>query len=83
MLDQTISMTQQLEMKLLTRIKQAGVTPRIAMMMEGKSENNLDAHIFKECGGDDDGEVEEQINQIENTDLKRRFIKEMKEKAMK
>ena len=34
-LDHTILLIQQLEMKLLTRIKQAGVLPRIAMMMEG------------------------------------------------
>ena len=33
-LDQTISMTQQLEMKLLTRIQQAGVPPRIATVMD-------------------------------------------------
>merc|ERR1711892_1236329 len=50
-LDQTILMIQQLEMKLLKRIKQAGVPPRIAMMMEGKSENNLDVHMLRSLVG--------------------------------
>ena len=50
-LDQTILMIQQLEMKLLTRIKQAGVPPRIAMMMEGKSENNLDVNMLRSVVG--------------------------------
>ena len=50
-LDQTILMIQQLEMKLLTRIKQTGVPPRIAMMMKGKSENNLDVNMLRSVVG--------------------------------
>ena len=44
-LDQTILMIQQLEMKLLTRIKQAGVPPSIATVMDkscGQRKENLD-----------------------------------------
>ena len=44
-LDQTILLIQQLEMKLLTRIKQAGVPSRIATVMDyscGQSLENLD-----------------------------------------
>ena len=39
-LDQTILLIQQLEMKLLTRIKQTGVPTRIAMVMEGNCKQN-------------------------------------------
>ena len=44
-LDQTILMIQELEMKLLKRIKQAGVPPRIATVMNrscGQNTDNLD-----------------------------------------
>merc|ERR1711935_1083969 len=50
-LDQTILMIQELEMKLLTRIKQAGVPPSIAMMMEGNSENNLEVNMLRSLVG--------------------------------
>ena len=40
-LDQTILMIQQLEMKLLTRIKQAGVPPRMATVMNTNKGGNL------------------------------------------
>merc|ERR1712086_893658 len=49
-LDQTILMIQELEMKLLTRIKQAGVPPRIATVMDkicGQSGENLDLHKLR------------------------------------
>ena len=42
-LDQTILMIQQLEMKLLTRIKQAGVPPRIATVMDTNMGQNLES----------------------------------------
>ena len=41
-LDQTILLIQQLEMKLLTRIKQVGVPPRIAMVMDGNCAQNME-----------------------------------------
>ena len=37
--------------RLLTRIKHAGVPPRIAMMMEGKSENHLDVNMLRSVMG--------------------------------
>ena len=50
-LDQTILLIQQLEMKLLTRIKQAGVPTRISMMMEGNSDQNLDVDMLRSVVG--------------------------------
>ena len=50
-LDQTILLIQQLEMKLLTRIKQAGVPPKIAMMMERNSEQSLDVDMLRSAVG--------------------------------
>ena len=50
-LDQTILLIQQLEMKLLTRIKQVGVPPRIAMMLEGNCEQNLDVDMLRSVVG--------------------------------
>ena len=50
-LDQTILLIQQLELKLLTRIKQAGVPTRIAMMMEGNREQNLDVDMLRSLVG--------------------------------
>ena len=50
-LDQTIMLIQQLEMKLLTRIKQAGVPSRIAMMMEGNSHQSLDVDMLRSVVG--------------------------------
>ena len=41
-LDQTILLIQQLEMKLLTRIKQAGTPPRIATVMNNSCGHNLE-----------------------------------------
>ena len=41
-IDQTILLIQQLEMKLLTRIKQGVIPPKMAMMMSSKSELNVD-----------------------------------------
>ena len=46
-LDQTILLIQQLEMKLLTRIKQVGVPPRIAMVMDGNCVQNLDVNMLR------------------------------------
>ena len=49
-LDQTILLIQQLEMKLLTRIKQAGVPSRIATVMDnscGQSLENLDLDVLR------------------------------------
>ena len=49
-LDQTILLIEQLEMKLLTRIKQAGVPPRIATVMDnscGQSLENLDLDVLR------------------------------------
>ena len=40
-LDQTILLIQELEMKLLTRIQQAGIPPRIAMNMRETSTQSL------------------------------------------
>ena len=50
-LDQTILLIQQLEIKLLTKIKQAGVPSRIAMMMEGHSDQNLDVEMLRSVVG--------------------------------
>ena len=50
-LDQTILLIQQLEMKLLTRIKKAGVPPRIALMMEGHSDQSLDMDMLRSVVG--------------------------------
>ena len=50
-LDQTILLIQQLEMKLLTRIKQAGVPTRIAMMMEGHSDQSFDVDMLRSVVG--------------------------------
>ena len=50
-LDQTILLIQQLEMKLLTRIKQAGVPSRIAMMIEGHSHQTLDVDMLRSVVG--------------------------------
>ena len=41
-LDQTILLIQQLEMKLLTRINQTGVPPGIATVMDGNCKQNLE-----------------------------------------
>merc|ERR1712013_148959 len=41
-LDQTILLIQELEMKLLTRIQQAGIPPRIAISMGETSAQSLD-----------------------------------------
>ena len=49
-LDQTILLIQQLEMKLLTRIKQAGVPSRIATVMDndcGQSLENLNLESLR------------------------------------
>jgi hypothetical protein len=49
-LDQTILLIQQLEMKLLTRLKQAGVPQRIATVMDnscGQSLENLDLNSLR------------------------------------
>ena len=46
-LDQTILLIQQLEMKLLTRIKQDGVPPRIGMVMEGNCKQNLNVDMLR------------------------------------
>ena len=46
-LDQTILLIQQLEMKLLTRIKQDGVPPRIAMVMDGNCPQNLNLDMLR------------------------------------
>ena len=49
-LDQTILLIQQLEMKLLTRIKQAGVPSRIATVMDNswaQSLENLDLDVLR------------------------------------
>ena len=50
-IDQTILLIQQLEMKLLTRIRQAGAPPRIAMMMEGSGGQNLDVDMLRNLVG--------------------------------
>ena len=50
-LDQTILLIQQLEMRLLTRIKQAGVPPRIALMIDGNSEHSLDVDMLRSVVG--------------------------------
>ena len=46
-LDQTILLIQQLEMKLLTRIQQAGIPPRIAMSMGETSTQSLDLNKLR------------------------------------
>merc|ERR1739838_131493 len=46
-LDQTILLIQQLEMRLLTRIKQDGVPPKIAMVMKGNFPPNLDVNMLR------------------------------------
>merc|ERR1712115_14291 len=47
-LDQTILLIQELEMKLLTRIKQAGISPRIAMSMGETSTQSLDLNMLRD-----------------------------------
>merc|ERR1711862_958961 len=46
-LDQTILLIQQLEMKLLTRIQQTGIPPRIARVMGESSPDSLDVDKLK------------------------------------
>ena len=46
-LDQTILLIQQLEMKLLTRIKQDGIPPRMAMVMEGYCPQKLNVNMLR------------------------------------
>merc|ERR1712025_101436 len=46
-LDQTILLIQQLEMKLLTRIQQRGIPTRIAMVMRETSPDSLDLDKLK------------------------------------
>merc|ERR1712233_103432 len=46
-LDQTILLIQQLEMKLLTRIQQTGIPTRIAMVMGETSPDSLDLDKLK------------------------------------
>merc|ERR1712187_88648 len=46
-LDQTILLIQELEMKLLTRIKQVGIPPRIAMNMGDTSTQSLDLNKLR------------------------------------
>ena len=46
-LDQTILLIQQLEMKLLTRIKQTGIPTRIAMVTGETSSQNIDLNKLR------------------------------------
>merc|ERR1712013_590117 len=46
-LDQTILLIQELEMKLLTRIQQAGIPPRIAMSLGETSTQSLDLNKLR------------------------------------
>ena len=50
-LDQTILVIQQLEVKLLTRVKQGRVPSRLIMMMERNSDQSLDVDMLRSVVG--------------------------------